>query len=133
MQHSRPYKNIKDNPLCQECVHANNCDQVRKDEYDCQWVETKFDIALKERRKKETLQLLAMPGYAREMLKKIEEVIFCLDHYTGNAGTNYNLGMRQSVMNELNYLLEITGIEEYVGLVFHLKNIIIGGEQDGKR
>jgi hypothetical protein len=60
------------------------------------------------------------PQGARLLLDKINCVIFGLDLYTGNAGTHYNLGMRQSVMNEINALLTLLDQESYTDLIVYL-------------
>jgi hypothetical protein len=117
-----------DEPLCQTCIHASRCKIVRDQVFECYWHITKEEQIKAEQRERDLINLVNTREYAQELLNKIEDIIFCPEPYTGNAGTNYNMGMRRVVMNDITTIMNALKMVRYTELIVYLQKIITGGK-----
>lgn len=90
---------------------------------------TKEDQIKAEQRERALINLVNTREYAEELLEKIEDIIFCPEPYTGNAGTNYNMGMRRVVMNDLTSIMNALKMTKYTEFIVYLQKIITGGKE----
>lgn len=113
-------------PVCKDCVSKANCVDSHAERTDCYKQVTKIDLAIQERKSENLLYMANTPQYAEMLLDKIEAKVIQAKLNTGNSLTQYHIGERDMVIEEMILIGNALELTSYIDIIIYLKNVVNG-------